>query len=109
VLKTIDCDAALARSRSSIRSSTFRSESEFAIDHLPGAVNCPVLTDAERVEIGNALQAGFAVRGRAARAPRWWPATSRASAQLPSRSARAHGPRWCIAGEAANAAHRSFT
>ncbi len=29
-----------------------RSESEFEIDHLPGAVNCPVLSDAERAQIG---------------------------------------------------------
>ena len=26
-----------------------RSEAEFALDHLPGAINCPVLTDEERV------------------------------------------------------------
>ncbi len=29
-----------------------RSESEFAEDHIPGAVNCPVLTDEERVRVG---------------------------------------------------------
>lgn len=29
-----------------------RSESEFALDHLPGAINCPVLHDAERVQVG---------------------------------------------------------
>lgn len=29
-----------------------RSESEFALDHLPGAINCPVLSDAERVQVG---------------------------------------------------------
>lgn len=29
-----------------------RSESEFALDHIPGAINCPVLNDDERVEIG---------------------------------------------------------
>lgn len=29
-----------------------RSESEFALDHLPGAINCPVLTDPERVRVG---------------------------------------------------------
>jgi tRNA 2-selenouridine synthase len=29
-----------------------RSQSEFALDHLPGAINCPVLNDAERVEVG---------------------------------------------------------
>ena len=29
-----------------------RSESEFALDHIPGAINCPVLHDDERVEVG---------------------------------------------------------
>jgi tRNA 2-selenouridine synthase len=29
-----------------------RSPSEFAIDHLPGAINCPVLDDDERIKIG---------------------------------------------------------
>ncbi|MEG0822676.1 MAG: tRNA 2-selenouridine(34) synthase MnmH [Burkholderiaceae bacterium] len=29
-----------------------RAEVEFAEDHLPGAINCPVLNDAERAEIG---------------------------------------------------------
>ena len=29
-----------------------RSPSEFALDHLPGAINCPVLDDAQRVRIG---------------------------------------------------------
>jgi tRNA 2-selenouridine synthase len=29
-----------------------RSESEFAEDHIPGAINCPVLSDAERARVG---------------------------------------------------------
>ena len=29
-----------------------RSEDEFAEDHLPGAINCPVLTNAERARVG---------------------------------------------------------
>ena len=29
-----------------------RSESEFADDHIPGAVNCPVLDDVQRVQVG---------------------------------------------------------
>jgi len=29
-----------------------RSESEFALDHLPGAINCPVLDDQERILVG---------------------------------------------------------
>ena len=29
-----------------------RSPAEFAIDHIPGAINCPVLSDEERIEVG---------------------------------------------------------
>ena len=29
-----------------------RSQAEYALDHLPGAINCPVLDDAERIRIG---------------------------------------------------------
>jgi tRNA 2-selenouridine synthase len=29
-----------------------RSESEFALDHIPGAINCPVLDDEERILVG---------------------------------------------------------
>lgn len=29
-----------------------RSESEYALDHLPGAINCPVLSDEERIRVG---------------------------------------------------------
>ena len=29
-----------------------RSPAEFAIDHLPGAINCPVLDDDERARVG---------------------------------------------------------
>jgi len=29
-----------------------RSESEFALDHIPGAINCPVLGDQERILVG---------------------------------------------------------
>lgn len=41
-----------------------RSPSEFAIDHLPGATNHPVLDDAERVRIGtmHAQESAFAAR-----------------------------------------------
>lgn len=33
-----------------------RSPGEFAVDHVPGAVNRPVLSDAERVEVGTAFR-----------------------------------------------------
>ena len=29
-----------------------RSPAEFALDHIPGAINCPVLSDEERVVVG---------------------------------------------------------
>lgn len=29
-----------------------RSESEYALDHLPGAINCPVLDDEQRIRVG---------------------------------------------------------
>ena len=29
-----------------------RSESEYALDHIPGAINCPVLSDDERIRVG---------------------------------------------------------
>jgi tRNA 2-selenouridine synthase len=29
-----------------------RTPSEFALDHVPGAINLPVLSDAERAEVG---------------------------------------------------------
>ncbi|MES2152164.1 MAG: tRNA 2-selenouridine(34) synthase MnmH [Pseudomonadota bacterium] len=29
-----------------------RSEDEFALDHIPGAINCPVLDNAERIRVG---------------------------------------------------------
>jgi len=29
-----------------------RSEAEFALDHLPGAINCPVLNNEERIQVG---------------------------------------------------------
>ncbi|MBC7455998.1 MAG: tRNA 2-selenouridine(34) synthase MnmH [Massilia sp.] len=33
-----------------------RSESEFALDHIPGAINCPVLNDEERIRVGTIYQ-----------------------------------------------------
>ncbi len=45
-----------------------RTEAEFALDHMPGAINCPVLTDAERVEVGtmDRQQSSFEARRRGA-------------------------------------------
>jgi tRNA 2-selenouridine synthase len=45
-----------------------RSPGEFAEDHVPGAINCPVLDDAERAEVGtiNAQVSPFAAKRRGA-------------------------------------------
>jgi tRNA 2-selenouridine synthase len=45
-----------------------RSPAEFALDHLPGAINCPVLDDAERIEVGTLYKqvSPFAARKRGA-------------------------------------------
>lgn len=45
-----------------------RSESEYAEDHVPGAINCPVLSDAERAEVGtmDRQQSSFEARRRGA-------------------------------------------
>jgi tRNA 2-selenouridine synthase len=45
-----------------------RTEAEFAIDHLPGAISCPVLTNTERVEVGtmDRQQSSFEARRRGA-------------------------------------------
>jgi len=51
-LASIDASAALERLDEFSTVIDARSESEFALDHLPGAVNWPSLTDAERVEVG---------------------------------------------------------
>ena len=29
-----------------------RSEAEFALDHIPGAINCPVLDNQQRIDVG---------------------------------------------------------
>jgi tRNA 2-selenouridine synthase len=45
-----------------------RSESEFALDHIPGAISCPVLSDVERAEVGTTdrQQSSFEARRRGA-------------------------------------------
>ena len=45
-----------------------RSESEYAEDHIPGAISCPVLSDAERAEVGtmDRQQSSFEAKRRGA-------------------------------------------
>jgi tRNA 2-selenouridine synthase len=51
-LKSIACQEALAQLSQFDTIIDVRSESEFQIDRLPGAINCPVLSDSERVQVG---------------------------------------------------------
>ncbi len=41
-----------------------RSPSEFALDHIPGAINCPVLDDAQRVTVGTMYKQQSAFEAR---------------------------------------------
>lgn len=49
---TIACGEAVAQLDAFDSVIDVRSPSEFALDHLPGAINCPVLDDAERALVG---------------------------------------------------------
>ncbi|MBL8326417.1 MAG: tRNA 2-selenouridine(34) synthase MnmH [Rubrivivax sp.] len=51
-VQRIAADDAIARLREFDAVIDARSESEYSLDHLPGAVNWPTLNDAERAEIG---------------------------------------------------------
>jgi tRNA 2-selenouridine synthase len=51
-LKTICCESLLAQWAQFDTIIDVRSESEFTLDRLPGAIHCPVLTDTERTEVG---------------------------------------------------------
>ena len=67
-LASIDAAAALQRLDEFSAVIDARSESEFAQDHLPGAVNWPSLTDVERAEVGtlHKQQSAFDARKRGA-------------------------------------------
>jgi tRNA 2-selenouridine synthase len=64
----LDCAQALAELQSFGAIIDARSQSEFAEDHIPGAVNYPVLDDAERALIGtlHKQDSAFAARKRGA-------------------------------------------
>jgi len=51
-LKTISCESLLAQWAQFDTLIDVRSESEFAADHVPGAIHCSVLSDTERTEVG---------------------------------------------------------
>ena len=60
----ISCSEALHRLEHFNAVIDVRSESEFAEDHIPGAINCPVLEDAQRTRIGaqHKQESAFAAR-----------------------------------------------
>jgi len=64
----VSCDEALRDPAGFSDLLDARSESEFADDHLPGAINVPVLHDAERAEVGTLYKqvSSFAARRRGA-------------------------------------------
>jgi tRNA 2-selenouridine synthase len=49
---TITCEEAVAQLGAFDAVIDVRSPAEFALDHLPGAINCPVLDDEERARVG---------------------------------------------------------
>jgi tRNA 2-selenouridine synthase len=51
-LRTVDCEWALAQLAQFDTIIDTRSPAEFAQDHLPGAINCAALNDAERAHVG---------------------------------------------------------
>jgi tRNA 2-selenouridine synthase len=61
---TIACAEALDRLDAFDTVIDVRSPSEFALDHLPGALNCPVLDDEERARVGtmHKVDSAFAAR-----------------------------------------------
>jgi len=65
-LKITDCESALAQLAQFDTVIDTRSPSEFAADRLPGAINCPVLTDTERAQIGTIYQHGSPFEARRA-------------------------------------------
>jgi len=46
-----------------------RSEAEYALDHIPGAINCPVLNDEERVRVGTLYKQTGAFEAKKVGAP----------------------------------------
>ena len=57
---TISCEEAVAQLSAFDSIIDVRSPSEFALDHLPGAINCPVLDDEERARVGTMHKADSA-------------------------------------------------
>jgi len=86
----IDCERALASLREFDAILDVRSPSEFADDHIPGALSAPVLSDAQRAEVGTLHQqvSSFAARKRGAAL------VARNIAQLLDDGLSDHGRQW---------------
>lgn len=61
---SVACDEAVASLEAFDAIIDVRSPSEYALDHVPGAINCPVLDDQERVRVGtlHKLDSAFAAK-----------------------------------------------
>src|SRR5713101_1811193 len=79
-----------------------RSPAEFAHDHVPAAVNCPVLDDAERAHVGT-LYKQISPFDAKKSARRWCRRTSRSISRSVSAAADKTGAPSSIAGAAGNA------
>jgi len=95
---TIDCERALASPREFDAILDVRSLLEFADDHIPGALSAPVLSDAQRAEVGTLHQ-----KSRAIARERGAALVARNIAQLLDDGLSDHGRRggrWSIVGAA---------
>ena len=83
-----------------------RSESEYALDRVPGAINWPSLNDAERILVGTEYKQGLAFRRAQARGGAGGAQHRHAHRTPPSRQAQVVASRSSIAGAAVSAAAR---
>lgn len=86
----VPAEAFLAREREFDTIIDARSPSEYAHDHIPGAINLPVLNDAEREEVGilNATRSAFEAHRRGAAL------VSANIARMLEGPLAGHGPEW---------------
>lgn len=74
-----------------------RTPAEYAIDHIPGAVNLPVLDNDERRIVGTLYKQVGAFEARRVGGG-WWRLISRAICKARWQSTPKAGSPWCIAG-----------
>ncbi len=83
-----------------------RSAAEFAQDHIPGAINCPVLDDDERIRVGTLYKQISAFDAKKVGAALVARNIARHIEDAVRTTSRATGGRWSTAGAAATAAAR---